>query len=64
MWPGGYVCHPRAFPALLTLSNTDVGKTDDQWTCEPLTVETVLESGEDVVYHVGRALYWLLSEAE
>jgi hypothetical protein len=47
---------------LLTLSNTDVGQTDDQWVCEPLTVETVLESGEDVVYHVGRALYWLESE--
>jgi hypothetical protein len=52
-----------AFPALLTLSNTDVGKTDHQWVCEPLTVETVLESGEDLVYHIGRALYWLLSEA-
>jgi hypothetical protein len=52
-----------AFPALLTLSSTDVGKADKQWVCEPLTVETVLESGEDLVYHIGRALYWIEQEA-
>jgi hypothetical protein len=39
-----------------------VGQSDPQWTCEPLTVEHVLETGEDVVYYVGRALYYLESE--
>jgi hypothetical protein len=30
--------------------------------CEKLTPETVLESGEDLVYHVARALIWLEQE--
>jgi hypothetical protein len=47
----------------LTLSSTDVSKADKQWVCEPLTVEDVLTSGEQLVYHVGRAIYWLEQEA-
>lgn len=58
-WPGGYLCHPKAFPALETLSTTDVGEHDPQWTCAPLNVEDLLVEGEHLVYELARALYWL-----
>lgn len=58
-WPGGYLCHPRAFPALETLSTTDVGKTDHQWECVELNVLDLLEEGEHLTYEIAKTLRWL-----
>lgn len=57
------MCHPRAFPALLTLSSTDVGKTDPQWVCEELNVEDLLQLGPHLVYYIGRVLGWIAEGA-
>jgi hypothetical protein len=59
-WPGGWLCHPKAFPALETLSSTDVGKSDPQWECVELNVEDLLVEGEHLTYEIARTLRWLV----
>ena len=44
---------------LPVLSPTDISVRDSLWECEPLTVETVLEEGEHLVYYVARTLRYL-----
>lgn len=58
-WPGGYLCAPKAFPALVTLATEDVGKSDPDWSCTPLDVEDVLQEGERFVYYAARVLLYL-----
>lgn len=43
----------------MTLSTVDVGQSDNEWSCEPLSVEDVLEEGEKFAYYTTRVLYYL-----
>lgn len=53
------MCYPKAFPAALTLSSTDVSAHDEQWHCDELNVLDLLQEGERLTYDVAKTLYWL-----
>jgi hypothetical protein len=46
-------------PELPVLSPVDVSKTQEGWTCVPLTVEEVLSEGEHLAYYVARTLNYI-----
>jgi hypothetical protein len=58
-WPGGYVCYPKAFPALVTLSTTDVSHQDPSWHCDQLNVVELLHEGEQLTFRIAEVLRWL-----
>lgn len=53
------MCYPKAFPALITLSTTDVGRADPQWHCDELNVVNLLTEGERLTYHIASTLRYL-----
>lgn len=57
--PTGWICWPKAFPALVTLSTTDVSTSDPQWHCEQLTVENTLALQVKGLYYLSKVLVWL-----
>jgi hypothetical protein len=53
------LCHPKAFPALETLSTTDVSKADSGWSCTELNVLDVLTEGERLTRSIASTLRYL-----